>query len=288
MIRDQPPPVSLSPFELTPVIVLKRILLRIGQMVANKQETRQADKSQDDSPWPQVRLSETDRLEAFSDGVLSITITLLVVEIVRPEYAHGQLLEKLAAQWPSYIAFLASFCYAGVIWLNHRAVFARVRYCDRALHLANLFLLLTSALIPFPTAVLSIAIQSGNEFDAKVAVTLYATIAGAMCLSWLVVFHVLSIHPYLVEDRVNPDFFPKERFRATLGVILYVIAGVAGWLSTPKVALLIFLALPVFYGITSEGLTETRIRLQFGKTHRGALAKSGELTKNDHEGLRIE
>src|ERR1700730_13452021 len=50
----------------------------------------------------------------------------------------------------SYIAFLASFCYAGVIWLNHRAVFARVRYCDRSLHLANLFLLLTSALIPFP------------------------------------------------------------------------------------------------------------------------------------------
>jgi hypothetical protein len=48
-------------------------------------------------------------------------------------------------------------------------------------------------------------------------------------------------------------------FRATLGVVLYAIAGVAGWLSTPKIALLIFLALPVFYGVTSEGLTETRI-----------------------------
>jgi uncharacterized membrane protein len=181
----------------------------------------------------------------------------------------------LAAQWASYIAFLASFCYAGVIWLNHRAVFARVRYCDRTLHLGNLFLLLTSALIPFPTAVLSAAIQSGNEFDAKVAVALYAIIAGAMCLSWLVVFHVLSIHPYLVENGVDPDFFPKERFRATLGIILYAIAGVAGWVSTPKVALLIFLALPVFYGVTSEGLTETRIRLQFGKARRRALPRNG-------------
>jgi uncharacterized membrane protein len=251
-------------------------------MSTAKQESRRAAKPQEDSAWPQVRLSETDRLEAFSDGVLSITITLLVAEIMRPEYTHGQLLARLAAQWTSYIAFLASFCYAGVIWLNHRAVFARVRYCDRSLHLANLFLLLTSALIPFPTAILSAAIQSGSEFDARVAVTLYATIAGTMCLSWLVVFHVLSIHPYLVEDGVNPDFFPKERFRATLGVILYAIAGVAGWLSTPKVALLIFLALPIFYGITSEGLTETRLRLQFGKTHRGALAK------NNHEGLRTE
>jgi uncharacterized membrane protein len=257
-------------------------------MSTTKQEARRAAKLQEDSPWPQVRLSETDRLETFSDSVLSITITLLVAEIVRPEHAPGQLLERLAAQWASYIAFLASFCYAGVIWLNHRAVFARVRYCDRSLHLANLFLLLTSALIPFPTAVLSAAIQSGNEFDARVAVTLYAAIAGAMCLSWLVVFHVLSIHPYLVEDGVDPDFFPKERLRATLGIILYAIAGVAGWLSTPKVALLIFLALPVFYGVTSEGLTETRIRLQFGRAHRGALAKSAALAKSNHEGMHAE
>jgi uncharacterized membrane protein len=63
--------------------------------------------------------------------VLSTTITLLVAEIVRPEYAPGQLLERLAAQWASYI--LASFCYAGMIWLNRRPVFARVRYCDRGL-----------------------------------------------------------------------------------------------------------------------------------------------------------
>jgi uncharacterized membrane protein len=167
-------------------------------------------------------------------------------------------------------------------------VFARVRYCDRSLHLANLFLLLTSALIPFPTAILSTAIENGNEFDARVAVTLYAAIAGAMCLSWLVVFHVLSIHPYLVEDGVSSDFFPKERFRAWLGVILYAIAGLAGWLSTPRLALLVFLALPVFYGITSEGLTETRIRLQFGRAHRGATAKRGAPVKSRREGVHAE
>src|SRR3979411_1828746 len=247
-----------------------------------KREMRRPARPLEDSPWPQVRLAETDRLETFSDRVLSITMTLLVAEIVRPDHASGQLLEKLAAQWAGYIAFLASFCYAGVIWLNHRAVFARVRYCDRSLHLANLFLLLTSALIPFPTAILSAAIQSGNEFDARVAVALYATIAGAMCLSWLPVVPLLRQHPYLLEDGVDPDFFPKERFRATLGVILYAIAGVAGWLSTPKLALLIFLALPIFYGITSEGLMETPIRLQFGRTHRRALAK------NSHERVRTE
>jgi hypothetical protein len=102
-----------------------------------------------------------------------------------------------------------------------------------------------------------------------------------MCLSWLVVFHVPSIRPCLVEDDVDPDLF-KERFRATLGVVLYAIAGVAGWLSSPKIALLIFLAWPVFYGLTSEGLTETRIRLQFGKAHHGTWRKSS------YEGLLTE
>jgi hypothetical protein len=97
-------------------------------MSTARQESGRAARVQADSPWPHVRLAETDRLETFSDGVLSITMTLLVAEIVRPDHASGQLLEKLAAQWASYIAFLASFCYAAVIWLNHRAVFARVRY----------------------------------------------------------------------------------------------------------------------------------------------------------------
>jgi len=142
-----------------------------------------------------------------------------------------------------------------------------------------LFLLLTSALIPFPTAILSTAIQGGTEFDARVAVALYAGIAGAMCLSWLALFHVLSIHPYLVEEGVDPLFFPKERLRATLGVILYAVAGVAGWMSDPRIALLVFLALPIFYGITSEGLTETRLRLQFGGRHRRGSTRGLETVR---------
>jgi uncharacterized membrane protein len=237
-----------------------------------KQDIRRSAAAVEESQWSEVRLSDTDRLETFSDSVLAITITLLVAEIVRPEHAPGQLLNRLVEQWASYIAFLASFFYTGVIWLNHRAVFARVRYCDRGLHLANLFLLLTSGLIPFPTAILSSAIQTGNDFDAKIAVVLYAAIAGSMCLAWLTLFHVLSIHPWLVEDHISPDFFPKERLRAILGIISYAVAGVAG-LSVPKLALVIFLALPVFYGITSEGLAETRIRLQFGKAQREAAVK---------------
>ena len=91
-----------------------------------------------------------------------------------------------------------------------RAVFSRVRYCSRSLHLTNLFLLLTSALIPFPTAVLSAALQIGSSFDAVIAVELYEGIGGLMCLSWLLVLHVLSINPHLVESHVELTFFPQK------------------------------------------------------------------------------
>jgi uncharacterized membrane protein len=218
----------------------------------------------------ETRVSDTDRLESFSDGVFAITITLLVVDIVRPEYIPGHLLEKLKAQWPNYVAFLASFFYVGIIWLNHRAVFSRIRYCNRGLHLANLLLLLTSGLIPFPTTVLSTALQYGNPADATVSVVLYAAVGCLMCLSWLLLFHILSINPHLLEPHVEPTFFPQERHRALFGVVLYALAGGAGLVFYPMLALLTFLILPIFYAITSEGLVETRITLlrRLGDRHR--------------------
>lgn len=120
---------------------------------------------------------DTDRLEASSDGVLSITITLLVFQITTPVHPPRGLLPTLLAQWPTYAAFL----YVGVIWLNHKSVFARVTSADCGLHLANLLVLLTLAPVLFPTTVLATALQAENAVDARIAVALYALVAGAMC-----------------------------------------------------------------------------------------------------------
>ena len=229
-----------------------------GYPMTRERTVKSRSESQDIPPEPRSRLSDTDRSEAFSDGVLSITITLLVFQVTRPEYDPGRLLNKLLAEWPSYVAFLASFLYVGVIWLNHRSVFARVRYRDLGLSWANLLVLMTSALIPFPTAVLSSAFQNGDPADARVAVALYAFVAGVMCLSWLVLFHYLRGRPRLLEPDVEPTFFSRECLRAWVGIVAYPLAGVAGWAVNPLIALLIFLALPIFYGITSEGLPEGR------------------------------
>ena len=76
--------------------------------------------------------------------------------------------------WGAYIAYVSSFLYIGVIWLNHHNAFTRIHRIDRNLQWANLGLLFTTALLPFPTAVLSSALQSGGTADRRTAVVLYA------------------------------------------------------------------------------------------------------------------
>jgi TMEM175 potassium channel family protein len=94
-----------------------------------------------------------NRLEAFSDGVFAIALTLLVIEI-RPPEVHGEgLASALWAQWPSYLAYLVSFLTIGVVWLNHHRIFQQIFQVDGPLLVLNLKVLLWMALVPFPTGV---------------------------------------------------------------------------------------------------------------------------------------
>ena len=201
-----------------------------------------------------VRLSDSNRVEAFSDGVLAITITLLVVELRRPDADPGTLFDHLWRQWPSYLAFLASFAYVGVIWLNHHSAFTRIRSADRGLHWWNLMVLLTTAVLPFPTAVLAATMQSPSVDDRRVAVVFYALLSAAMCLSWLALFRHLHLRPHLQEPDTEPGYFARGRTRAWIGIAAYALAAVIGSVLSPIVSLVIFVAIPVFYGVTSEGL----------------------------------
>jgi uncharacterized membrane protein len=200
-----------------------------------------------------ARLSETSRVEAFSDGVLAIVITLLVIEVRPPETQHGHLLLDLLAQWPAYLAYLTSFAYVGVIWLNHHALFNRIRRVDKGLNLANLVLLLTTAFLPFPTAVLADAIQEGDPANMSVAAALYALVAGLMCASWLLIFGYLSRRPGLLAG-VDASFYRREQIRPAVGMAGYGFAGAIAFVTPVIVPLLTFLALPAFYYLTSHGM----------------------------------
>lgn len=203
-----------------------------------------------------LNLAETDRLEAFSDGVFAIVVTLLVLDLKDPPHPAGQLLIALLRQWPAYLAYFASFAYVAVIWLNHHQAFVGIQRVNRGVHIANMCLLFTTALIPFPTAVLSHTFIAGvDSRDAHTAVGLYAVTAAAMCVSWLLLYHQVHRHrDRLLEEKVDREMFGTERARAIVGIVTYTVAGVVGALWLPWIALVVFVALPAFYGLTSEGL----------------------------------
>jgi len=193
---------------------------------------------------------------AFSDAIIAIVITLLVLDLRPPDTKSGELLAGLLAEWPTYLAYAASYVYLAVIWMNHKAAFTRIREMDIGLQWANLGILATLALVPWPTAVIAETARTGNLTDERVAVALYALIGALLCLSWLVFFSYLARHPDLTSEEVDDGYFARERPRAVIGVVLYLAAGVAGLLIHPLVASVIFLILPAFYGLTSHGFDQ--------------------------------
>ena len=115
---------------------------------------------------------ETSRLEAFSDGVFAIAITLLILDIKVPrELPEGvSLWQALLRQWPSLIAFLTSFFTILIMWINHHRVFSQIKRVDDRFLLINGCLLLVVTFIPFPTSLVAEYITSGEQ---QTAVAIY-------------------------------------------------------------------------------------------------------------------
>src|SRR5213594_3320476 len=139
---------------------------------------------------PEVPLAEsTTRLEAFSDGVFAIAITLLVLEIRVPHpetaAAAGHLWAGLAALWPSYLAFLFSFFVILVMWVNHHELMRLVRAVRYPFLFANGLVLLTVSFVPFPTAILA---EHLNTREAGAAVAFYCGTFIVNALAWALLF----------------------------------------------------------------------------------------------------
>jgi uncharacterized membrane protein len=175
----------------------------------------------------------TSRLEAFSDGVLAIAITLLVIEIHSPEIGEGETLaQALWAQWPSYVAYLVSFLTIGVIWLNHHRIFEQVVRVDGPLLLLNLNLLLWTALIPFPTAVVA-EHMGGTGEAAQTAAALYCGVLLLMSLSFGGLFAWVTHDDRLLHRLPPPGVVRAARQRFMLGLVVYAVAFALSWASAP-------------------------------------------------------
>ncbi|MGC4847011.1 TMEM175 family protein [Micromonospora sp. DT15] len=205
-------------------------------------------------PDPTGRVSATDRMTAFSDGVFAIVITLLVIELRVPEYHEGELLTGLLGEGASYLAFVVSFVYIGVLWLNHHALLRLIRGTTLTLSWINLGVLFGAVIIPFPTAVLASAFTHGDTDDQRAAVALYALAAALMSAPWLVFFGYLHRHPALLQRRVSPEYVRTQRLRPVTGLILYGLSGLLGWFVSPVLGLIGVIIMITYHAITSEGL----------------------------------
>ncbi|MDF9816366.1 TMEM175 family protein [Streptomyces sp. SPB162] len=176
-------------------------------------------------------MNESGRVEAFSDGVFAIAITLLVLEIKVPPHAGDHLWSALGAMWPSYAAYGVTFLIIGIMWINHHTIFQCIARVDRTLLFLNLILLMGVAALPWPAAVVAEYLREGDA--AHIALAVY----GLFLVFHAVVFQAMWWHltrsGHLFDERVDVEAARATRARFALGTIVYPITVGLAFVSAP-------------------------------------------------------
>lgn len=188
-------------------------------------------------------MKENARIEAFSDGVFAIAITLLILEIKVPPYESihsvSDLWKGLYQLWPSYFAFVLSFGIILVSWVNHHYLFNVIDKSSRTFLYANGLLLFTITFMPFPTALLAQYI--GTEY-AKPAIAFYCAGGVVNSIGWIMLLKTVIKPKLLLRQGVNPELIYGIRRTTQIGFVVYAIStALSFWL--PTVALVMNLLL---------------------------------------------
>jgi uncharacterized membrane protein len=168
---------------------------------------------------------ETGRVEAFSDAVFAIAITLLALELRRPilqSAITGQVLWiKIVESWPSFLTFFISFSTVLTLWVNHSGIFESIHKVNRPLLFANGFLLMLIAMIPFTTALLT------DHFSTPavgVATAIYAGVFTLINTAYIVLWHVASHDRTLLKPGISERTIIHLRNVLYAGVPAYALA----------------------------------------------------------------
>jgi uncharacterized membrane protein len=169
---------------------------------------------------PERPNSTTERLEMFSDGVIAIAITLLVLEITVPQTKQGDLFDALINQWPSYVAFVISFVVIGNMWVSHHSMFERIAAVDRGLLFINLLMLLGIGFLPFPTALLASYVREGGA-NSHVAAAVYSATMVGIGIAFAGMWAYLSRRPWLLVEGIPVERVRTAFHRSLVGPIVY-------------------------------------------------------------------
>ncbi len=167
---------------------------------------------------------ETARLEAFSDGVIAIAITILALELRVPHFkdvTSGALVKAILGNWAVYFAFLLSFTTILIMWINHHARLALVDRVDGLLMFGNGLLMLTIVALSYPTALLGEYLKTDA---ANVAVVTYGLFVLVTRAAWNVFMLALRPERGLLKPGVPPELIAATRRRVALGFVIYLVA----------------------------------------------------------------
>jgi uncharacterized membrane protein len=207
--------------------------------------------SEEPPSQPRRRGFRTGRLEAFSDGVFAIAVTLLVLDIAVSANAGHHLLRSIADLWPSYLAYVASFSTIGAAWLAHNAITEYLDRTDAAFVRLNLLLLLFVSFLPFPTRLLADYI--GEDSPERVAVTFYG-ISLLLTTTMLLVLWRYAVRAHLVRPDLADEEIQLLTERLTPGLGGYVVLIVSG-LFLPIIAVIGYLGIALYYIIPFRRLS---------------------------------
>lgn len=190
---------------------------------------------------------ETTRVEAFSDGVFAIALTLLIFTIKVPDHetisTKEKLFQELIKLWPAYLSFLLSFAAVLIMWINHHGFFNYLRKINTAFLFANGFLLLTVTFINFPTSVLALYF---NTPAVNIAAAFYCGSLLIINIAYNLLWFSSAYKRRLVKDEVSDELIIKIRNAYWLGFFVYLAAfSVSFYL--PYLGLLISIGFWVFW-----------------------------------------
>ncbi len=188
-----------------------------------------------------------NRVEAFSDGVFAIAITLLVLDLHVPEPGSGTLAHELLAQWPSYLAYVVSFMTIGIIWINHHAALSRLRSVDHSIMIWNLVVLLTVGILPFTTSLMATYLKESS--GESVAAAVYGASYLLMGLAFTGLNgQILLRRPELLKDRIDPATGRRTLHFAMLGLLPYLAATALAFVS-PYITIAICAGCAIYYSL---------------------------------------
>ena len=188
------------------------------------------------------------RLEALSDGVFAIAITLLVLELAVEPDAADHALRSILDEWPSYLAYITSFLTIGVVWMAHSAITSRLRAADGTLYRLNLLVLLLASFLPFPTKLVSDFIDDDDA--ERVAVVFYGLTLLALVVALTFLVRYAFERRELLKPQVEKGRAAEAR-RYRPSYVFYAIAIAIGLL-LPIVAVGLYLAIALYLAVPAR------------------------------------